>query len=102
MAKFTETQTKLLRKRNSCRKYKQSTKFSLKVWQDWNVIIVFVENYRLQELDKLKRFITGAAKRRVMKWRFISESYDFEELCPNHAHCFKTATPYFLTLLMFI
>ena len=36
-----------------------------------------------------------------MKWRVISESYDFGELCPNHAHFFKTATPNFLTLLMF-
>ena len=36
-----------------------------------------------------------------MKWRVISESYDFRELCPNHAHFFKTATPNFLTLLIF-
>ena len=36
---------------------------------------------------------SGPAKRRVMNWRVISESYYFEELCPNHAQFFKTATP---------
>ena len=45
--------------------------------------------------------VRGPAKRRVMKWRVISESYDFEELCANQAHFFKTTTPNFLTLLMF-
>ena len=42
----------IVEEQNSCGKYKQSTKFSLKVLQDWNVIIVFIEKYRLQELDK--------------------------------------------------
>ena len=28
----------------------------------------------------------GPAKRRVMIWRVIPESYDFGELCSNHAH----------------
>jgi hypothetical protein len=32
----------------------------------------------------------GPAKRRVMKWRVISESYDFGELCSNHAQTTPT------------
>ena len=27
---------------------------------------------------------------RVIKWRVISESYDFGELCPNHAQTMPT------------
>ena len=37
----------------------------------------------------------GLAKQRVMKWRarVISGSYDFGELCPNHAHFFEGQHP---------
>ena len=35
----------------------------------------------------------GLAKRRVMKWRVISGSYDFGELCPNHAHFSEGQNP---------
>jgi hypothetical protein len=34
--------------------------------------------------------LLGPAKRRVMKWRVISESYDFGESCSNHAQTTPT------------
>ena len=36
--------------------------------------------------------ILGPAKRRVMKWRVILESYDSGELCVNHAQTTPTFT----------
>ena len=46
------TQTKLLKSGIPVENTKHKILQVVKVLQDWNVIIVFIENYRLQELDK--------------------------------------------------
>ncbi len=50
--------------------------------------LAWFENY----LFNRRQVVTDMTKGRVMKWRVIPESYDFEELCSSHAQ----TTPTFL------
>ena len=62
---------------------------------DKEVKLAIIQNCsskRLRRYALLDNALTGMTKRRVIKRRVISESYDFGELCMNHAQTTPTFT----------